>query len=93
VQKSDDEKIEDAFLARVAKAFGQNGGVTRPTEDTKNVEGAGSPAGTSQPDFFSTMIAEQMGFAAKNAASVGTPAMAAVSVDPSSQGPTEVRGE
>lgn len=94
-QKSDDEKIEDAFLARVAKAFGQNGGVTRPTEDTKNVGGEPAAAANGgEGDFFSTMIAEQLGYASKNAgASVGTPAMAAVSVDASSQGPTEVRGE
>jgi cation transport regulator ChaB len=98
VQKTDDEKIEDAFLARVAKAFGQNGGITRPTEDTKNVEGSegtgGAGSGAAEPDFFSTMIGEQLGFAAKNAGTaVGTPAVAGVSVDPSSQGPTEVRGE
>jgi hypothetical protein len=95
VQKSDDEKIEDAFLARVAKAFGQNGGVTRPTEDTKNIDGAAAaPAGAEQTDFFSSMIAEQLGYATKNAGTaVGTPAMASVNVDASSQGPTEVRGE
>jgi len=94
--KTTDENVEDAFLARVAKAFGQNGGVTRPTQDTKNVKEAGSagepPAG--QADFFSTMIGEQLGMLAKgDAPSVGTPAMAAVTVDASSQGPTEVRGE
>lgn len=97
-KKSDDEKIEDAFLARVAKAFGQNGGVTRPTESAANVEGASKAAATAtpEPDFFSNMVAEQFGFAAKNntttAGTVGSEAVAAVNVDASSQGPTEVRG-
>jgi hypothetical protein len=94
--KTDDEKIEDAFLARVAKAFGQNSGVTRPTESAANVEGATKEATPAQADFFSTMVAEQFGYAAKNnqsvAGTVGTEAVAAVNVDASSAGPTEVRG-
>ena len=92
--KTDDEKIEDAFLARVAKAFGQNGGVTRPTESAANVEGATKEAAPTQTDFFSGMIAEQFGMVAKQspAGAVGTPAVAAVNVDAGSQGPTEVRG-
>jgi cation transport regulator ChaB len=98
--KTKDELIEDEFLAKVAKAFGQNGGVTRPTQDTKNVKegeaGAASSASASgQADFFSTMIGEQLGMLAKgDAPSVGTPATAAVTVGTAQdQGPTEVRGE
>jgi cation transport regulator ChaB len=94
VQKSDDEKIEDAFLARVAKAFGQNGGGVRPTESAANVEAASEKAAAPQPDFFSGMIAEQFGMVAKQvpAGPVGSTAVAAVNVDDGSQGPVEVRG-
>ena len=96
VSKSDDEKVEDAFLARVAKAFGQNGGIVRPTESAKNVGGAADTPepDTKQTDFFSTMIAEQFGMAAKSipSAGVGSSAVAAVSTS-GEQGPTEVRGE
>ena len=96
--KTDDEKVEDAFLAKVAKAFGQNGGVTRPTADTKNVKEAGAE-GTPPPaptDFFSTMIGEQLGMLGKapEQGSVGTPATAGVTVASAQDaGPTEVRGE
>lgn len=97
VQKSDDEKIEEAFLARVAKAFGQNGGVTRPTESTKNVDGAEvtSSSAARQEDFFGTMIGEQLGYLTQNAATsgVGTPATATVTTQSDESGPTEVRGE
>ena len=99
VKKTDDEKIEDAFLARVAKAFGQNGGVTRPTESKANVEGATKEADPAavQTDFFSTMIAEQFRNVAPPSAGVGTPAVGTVSVDTSAaaavnDGPQEVRG-
>lgn len=88
--KTDDEKVEDVFLAKVAKAFGQNGGVTRPTESAKNTkEGDAEPP--KQVDFFSQMIGEQLGVITKEAASgggVGTTSAAAVTVE---TGPQEVR--
>ena len=90
--KTDDEKVEDAFLAKVAKAFGQNGGVTRPTESASNVQG-GEAEGekATQTDFFSTMIGEQLGTLSKsaNGGSVGTPAVGSVSVN--NDGVQEVR--
>jgi uncharacterized membrane protein len=96
--KTDDEKIEDAFLSKVAKAFGQNGGVVRPTQSASNVKEAGTEgaAPTQQADFFSTMIGEQLGYIQRSGtAGVGTPATASATVQaaPADSGPTEVRGE
>lgn len=95
--KTDDEKVEDAFLSKVAKAFGQNGGVTRPTESTKNVTdtGTGTPTtpGQGQADFFSQMIGEQLGVfaqAAEKGGTVGAPAVGTVTVT-GSDGVQEVR--
>lgn len=93
VQKTDDEKIEDAFLARVAKAFGQNGGVTRPTESTQNVVGTTSKEAAPQStDFLTQMLNEQLGAATKsiNTSAIGTPAVGAVTVN-SDDGVQEVR--
>lgn len=78
--KTDDEKIEDAFLAKVAKAFGQNGTIVRPTESAKNTKEGEEPA-PAQTDFFSSMITNQ--FASLGPATqggVGTPAAGTVTV-------------
>lgn len=74
VKQSDDEKIEDAFIAKVAKAFGQTGAAgTRPTASRSNVvsadkaaaAGAGAPAGGDGGDFlFAQLQKELFGIAA-----------------------------
>lgn len=73
LSKGDDEKMEDAFAAKVAKAL-QNGGVVRPTESTENTlskkeaEKAGVPK---EADFFSSMMMKQLGGVTQAAGAAG----------------------
>lgn len=70
LKKTRDESLEDAFASKVAKALA-NGGVVRPTESTQNV--VAEKDAPPQVDFFSAMIAKQIGgaTAAAGAAGVG----------------------
>lgn len=79
VKKSNDEKIEDAFLAKVAKAFGQNGGF-RASESGANTvtekEASEAGANTSQDDFLGQMLTQQFGDLSK----IGAGATGAVKI-------------
>lgn len=62
LKQTDDDKLADAFLARVQKAV-SSGTAVRPTEQTKNVV-AENPA--PKPDFFTEQIMKQFGMVAQN---------------------------
>lgn len=81
VKKGDDDKIADAFMARISRA------VARPSNDESNVvpdgearakAAAGAGVGTSGGDFLGSMVAQQFGLvkpqpgAAGNSAATGT---------------------
>lgn len=94
--KSQDEAIEDAYIAKVAKAFGA-AGIVRPTESAANVQEGGvksaSAADANEGSaFLASMFAKQFGQAMQSApvSTVGTPATGAVTVS-GSDGVQEVR--
>lgn len=61
VKKSDDEKIEDAFLAKVAKAVGVLGTGVRPTASAENVVSAKEASGANgSGDFLLDMTSAQI---------------------------------
>jgi cation transport regulator ChaB len=70
LKKTDDDKVSDEFLARVAKAFNQNGStVQRPTESTDNVvqptsaaskEVATKESSAGATDYLGFMLQEAM---------------------------------
>lgn len=61
LKKTDDDKMADAFLARVKAATS----VTRPTEQKDNVTAENTPP---EPDFFSSTIMKQFGMAMQGTA-------------------------
>ena len=74
VKKSDDEKIEDAFLAKVAKAVGVLGTGVRPTASAENVvstDGAKEASGANgSGDFLLDMTSAQIANVFSGAAAV-----------------------